>query len=172
MDKKTSLSVALMSLALSSSIFAAPSFAAGTGVNNCNESARQANANAIFQEATTNYQQMVQQPANLDGCLGSLSALNFNIGSFDFSSIFNQLIQQACQVATGAVNNVTNGAINKVNGYIPPVASGVVSVGSGGAGGVNVSNGAANNLLSPTIGGVTSGVQNKSGSALSHVFGN
>ncbi len=74
-------------------------------------------------------------------------------------------------LSTKYLNNVTNGAISKVNSYVPPQANGLVSVGSGTSG-VNVSNGAANNLLSPTIGGVTSGVQNKAGSALSHVFGN
>ena len=74
--------------------------------------------------------------------------------------------------AQNSIHNVTNGAISKVNSYVPPAASGAVSLGSGGTGGINVSNGAANNLLSPTIGGVTSGVQNKAGSALSNVFGN
>jgi hypothetical protein len=72
---------------------------------------------------------------------------------------------------TKHTNNVTNGAINQVNSYIPPAAQGAVSVGSGGTSGVNVNNGAANNLLSPTINGAA-GAANQAGSSLTHVFGN
>ncbi|OZB36282.1 MAG: hypothetical protein B7X44_06505 [Halothiobacillus sp. 15-55-196] len=45
-------------------------------------------------------------------------------------------------LSTKYLNNVTNGAISKVNSYVPPQANGLVSVGSGTSG-VNVSNGAA-----------------------------
>lgn len=172
MGKKTSLSDLVALSLLSAFLASSPVFAGGTLSSDCNNSAIQSNANAIFQAATNNYKQMVQPPANLDGCLGSLSALNLNIGTFDFNSIFNQLLQQACSMATSAVNNVTNGAISQINSYVPPQAQGVVSIGSGSTTGVNMNNGAANNLLNPTINGVTNGVQNQTGSALSHVFGN
>jgi hypothetical protein len=172
MDKKTPLSTTLVASVFVSSLFAtSPSFAQSAAGADCNNSAIQQNANAIYQAATNNYNQMVQPPANLDGCLGALSALNLSVGTFDLTSIFNQLIQQACSMATSAINNVTNGAINQINGYIPPVAQGVISVGSGGTSPINSNNGAANSLLNPAISGVTNGVQNKVNGSLSNVFG-
>lgn len=142
---KRLVTTAILGLALSS----ATAFAS----SDCNQSAIQANTNAILQSANDNLSSWVAQPANVTGCLSGLQALNISVGTFDMSSIFNQLMNQVCQMAVGQINNITNGAVSQVNGAISSTAPGagsVVSVGTGSTG-VTVNNGGANSALMPTV---------------------
>lgn len=164
MGKKAPLILAALTITM---VQVAPAYASGGVTAPCDNSQIQANLQAIRDAAQANYNNGAPAPGNLDGCLSSLSALNISIGTFNLSSIFNSLMNQACQMANSEIQNVTNGAISQINstvGSVAPGANSVVSVGSG-SGTVTVNNGGANNLIQPTINNATT-------SSLSSVFGN
>lgn len=125
---------------------------------NCNKSIIESNAKSMYQKALDTHNINAPQPGEITGCIDSLSALNFNIGSFDLSGIFDKLIQQACDMANSQIDGAVGGATQIINSGVP---SGVpVDVNSGG---VNVS--------APKIGNLVQPSQQPAKSVLQSIFG-
>lgn len=94
-------------------------------------------AAAVGKNALAQINQNVGQPSALSGCLQSLNGLNVSIGSFDFSSLYKQLLSQACGMVNNKVQSefgtVTSTANQYVNSKTGGLAGNVVNVGSSGS---------------------------------------
>lgn len=170
MGKKIHLKKGLLTIALV--IAPACAFATNPTGSDCNNSAIQANAQAIYTTSLSNYNTQAPQPGALDGCLGSLSGLTVSIGSFDLNSILSAIGNQVCLMASSTINNTINGAIGQINSGVSGASGGLISVGSGGSGvSVGTNPGGANSALSPVIGSATGAASSAITSATSGILG-